>query len=67
MLQAKKIKSKTAHYRIEIVNNEEKYMKNEDSCYIGRLRATPNLHEFHIFDTGNNEADFKKKGGQLRR
>lgn len=67
MLQARKIKSKTAHYRIEIVNNDGKYQKTPDSNYLGRLRANNNNSAFYLFDHGNNAADFKKKGGSLRR
>ena len=45
-ISAKKLKSKTAHFRIEIVNSDEKYMMNENSTYIGRLRASASLHDF---------------------
>jgi hypothetical protein len=46
LLSAKKLKSKTAHFRIEIVNSDEKYMMNENSTYLGRLRASASLHDF---------------------
>jgi len=46
LLSAKRIKSKTAHFRIEIVNSDEKYMMDENSTYLGRLRASAGLHDF---------------------
>ena len=42
-------------------------MMDENSTYLGRLRASAGLHDFQIYDTGANPEDFKKKGGKLRR
>ena len=68
MLTSKKIaKSKTSHYRIEVTNDSQKYVKDADDVYLGRLRGTLSNQILYIFDKGLKESDIKLGSGSIKR
>ena len=61
MLVASKLaKSKTPHYRIEIQSESNKFSKNANDGYLGRLRSNIKGNMYFIFDNGCKPEEQKK-------